>query len=108
MSTTIEKIEELKFRVDSVAETDNGYIIVSFINDNGATLSSLNYKFVQTEDATEKGVAVQPYGLIFVPKDTGSIDMECRINDDAYEETLDMSAVEVGYPFLLTLVDPLQ
>lgn len=54
-------------KVDTVAETEGGYAIaLSF--DDSTSLTPSNYKFTQTDELSEKSVAVQSYGAFIVPK----------------------------------------
>ena len=41
--------------------------------DDAVSLTPSSYKFEQTESLTEKGVAVQPYGALMVPKTNEAI-----------------------------------
>ena len=47
--------------------------------------SPQNYQFVQTEDATEDGIAIQRYGAIIFPDEThNSVVLECVIDGTTY------------------------
>ena len=54
--------------VDSIAESENALAIAIKMASDSASLTPTSYKFEQTEDLTEDGVGVHPYGALLVPK----------------------------------------
>ena len=54
--------------VDSIAESENALAIAIKMASESASLTPTSYKFEQTEDLTEDGVGVHPYGALLVPK----------------------------------------
>ena len=54
--------------VDSIAESENALAIAIKMTSDSASLTPTSYKFEQTEDLTEDGVGVHPYGALLVPK----------------------------------------
>jgi hypothetical protein len=62
------------------------------------SLSPQNYQFVQTEDATEDGIAIQRYGAIIFPDEThNAVVLECVIDGTTYTNaTAIESDAEVG------------
>ena len=54
--------------VDSIAESENALAIAIKMASDTASLTPTSYKFEQTEDLTEDGVGVHPYGALLVPK----------------------------------------
>lgn len=69
---TITPLTEYVFKVASVEKTavdaSHNAIVITLDYQNPASLSlaEQSYEFVQTEDLTEKGIAVQPYGAILL------------------------------------------
>lgn len=69
---TITPLTEYKFNVASVEKTaidashDAFVITLEYQNPASLSLAEQSYEFVQTEDLTELGVAVQPYGAIII------------------------------------------
>lgn len=69
---TITPQTEYAFKVASVEQkaidASHNAIVITLDYQNPATLSlaEQNYEFVQTEELTEAGVAVQPYGAIIM------------------------------------------
>ena len=54
--------------VDSIGESENAIAIAIKMASDSASLTPTSYKFEQTEDLTEDGVGVHPYGALLVPK----------------------------------------
>ena len=71
--------ESLTGIVDTVTSTDEAVMLALSINDGNASLEPRSYKFEQTEDLTEEGVAVQKYGAFIVPKKETPISEEIVI-----------------------------
>ena len=69
---TITPLTEYVFKVASVEQTavdasHNAIVItLEYQNPDTLTLAEQSYEFVQTEDLTEAGIAVQPYGAIIM------------------------------------------
>lgn len=69
---TITPLTEYTFMVASVEQTTVANdkfafaITLEYKNPASLSLAEQSYEFVQTEDLTEKGVAVQPYGAILL------------------------------------------
>ena len=63
-------------------------------------LADRNMVFVQTEALTELGVAVQPYGAIFVPatalNDATAAVVTGKIGDTQYTATVNLKTVAIG------------
>lgn len=68
------------------------------------SFGSQNYQFVQTEDATEDGIAIQRYGAIIFPEETAnSVVLVCVINGTTYTNATPIdSTAEVGYTITLS------
>lgn len=64
------------------------------------SLADHNMVFVQTEDLTELGIAVQPYGAIFVPatalNDATAAVITGKIGDKTYTATVNLKTVATG------------
>lgn len=54
--------------VESVAESENAIALAISLANDTVSLTPQSYKFEQTENLTEAGVAVQPYGALIAPK----------------------------------------
>ncbi len=62
----IEPLTEVTFTVQAVSTGDNATVIVLEPTES-VSLAPQGYNFVQTEDATEKGIAVHKYGAFIIP-----------------------------------------
>lgn len=63
-TTPVISTSDIKFTVDNIDTDANGNITISFAQDEPTGAASANFKFVQTEDFTEGGIGVQPYGAL--------------------------------------------
>lgn len=88
------------YTVEAVDEADFAKVI-TLIPANADTLGDRNMVFMQTQALTEKGVAVQPYGAIFVPSaalegNSTSVSVQAKLGADTYSATVDLASVAVG------------
>lgn len=88
------------YTVEAVDEADFAKVI-TLIPADADTLGDRNMVFVQTQALTEKGVAVQPYGAIFVPSAvlesaSTSVSVQGKLGGDTYSATVDLATVAVG------------
>ena len=88
------------FTVEAVEKADFAKVI-TLIPADADTLGDRNMVFVQTQALTGLGVAVQPYGAIFVPSavlDGGStsVSVQAKLGADTYSATIDLATVAVG------------
>lgn len=88
------------YTVEAVDEADFAKVI-TLIPADADTLGDRNMVFVQTQALTELGVAVQPYGAIFVPSavldgNSTSVSVQGKLGGDTYSATVDLATVAVG------------
>lgn len=79
--------------------SDEGTILTLEADPAAPAIVAGNARFVQTEDLTEAGIAVQPYGMITIPADQASTDIElvAVVDGTTYTATADISAAsDVG------------
>ena len=88
--------------VQTMDKSDAG-LVIALIPDEDASLSSSNFKFVQTEDLTEAGVAVYPYGAFIVPASamTGAsaleeIEVVATLGNDTYTGSIQLVLDDSG------------
>lgn len=91
--------ESLTFVITSVVHSETGYTCVTFGEQFTAGIYNAQYQFIQSEDATEDGIAVQPYGAIFIPDDkmpenSETIDIVLKVGGE--EWTGELGVPEVG------------
>lgn len=89
----------IAYKVSAVDSSDAARVI-TLIPTDVDTLGDRTMLFVQTEALTQLGVAVQPYGAIFVP--AGSLDsvtaavITGKLGNDTYTATVNLKSVAVG------------
>lgn len=74
-------------------------IVLAFNTDtDNASLSPNSVHFVQTEDLTSKGIAVQKYGVVIIPKSTEAKDITivAEIDGTEYNTAIDTTTINVG------------
>lgn len=96
-SATISDLSSIKFTVADKS-VDDVNTVFSLIPEDTATLQYTNYNFVQTEDATENGIAIHKYGAVIMPNtETGGTTLELTINGKTYTAGSDLTpATTVG------------
>lgn len=83
-SATISYLSSIKFTVADKSVNDVNTVF-SLIPTDTATLQYTNYNFVQTEDATENGIAIHKYGAVIMPNtETSGTTLEILINGKSY------------------------
>lgn len=89
----------IAYKVSAVDSSDAARVITLMPTDVD-TLGDRTMQFVQTEALTQLGVAVQPYGAIFVP--AGSLDnvtaavITGKLGNETYTATINLKSVAVG------------
>lgn len=96
-SATISDLSSIKFTVADKSVDDINSVF-SLIPTDTATLQNTNYTFVQTEDATENGIAIHKYGAVIMPNsETGGTTLQVTINGKVYTAGADLTpATTVG------------
>lgn len=104
-TATITNPATIAYTVESVDQTDYAKVI-TLIPANVDTLANTNMLFVQTEDITELGIAVQPYGAIFVPAgaldSATAVELTGKLGADTYTATVNLKTVAVGATVTMT------
>lgn len=72
----IDAPESLAYTVASKDVSSEGQTVINLDLSGSASLAGMNFVFVQTEDATEKGVGVQRYGSILIPSGITTVDID--------------------------------
>ena len=88
----------LEFTVETISKSVNATTFALVQADGQPSLIPTSVKFIETEDAMEKGIAVQGYGAIIVPNDADNIKLTAQIGTTTYETSavVDFSTLEVG------------
>jgi len=82
-TATITPLTSLVFTVADKSADDNNTVL-SLIPTETATLQNTNYNFVQTESATENGIAIHKYGAVIMPNDSEGTTLEIVIGGKTY------------------------
>ena len=97
-SATITNPATINYVVQTIDKSDAG-MVISLVPADVDTLAEQNLKFVQTEDLTENGIAVYPYGAFILPASVlsgaGALDtmgVKATLGSDTYEATLQLIA----------------
>ena len=88
-NATITMPDTLTFDVTDESFSEHACVLSLQISGN-TTLASMNGQFVQTEDATKKGVAVHKYGAVMLPVVNNvapTIDLDYLVNGVTYRYT---------------------
>lgn len=103
-TATINNPATFTYTVATIDKSDAG-MAIALVPSADAALYSTNFKFVQTEDLTEDGVAVYPFGAFMLPASavTGdnalkSIDVEATLGSDTYTASIQLIADLVSDP----------
>lgn len=99
-TASISNPSTLTYKVESVDKNGNAYVIALIPNDTD-TLADTNLLFEQTQAATIRGVAIQPYGGVFIPVDGGlsggAVALVGNLNGDVYDGTLNIASAAGVY-----------
>lgn len=82
-TATITPPTSLAFTVADKSADDNNTVL-SLIPADTTTLQNTNYNFVQTESATENGIAIHKYGAVIMPNDSKGTTLEIVIGGKTY------------------------
>lgn len=98
-SATITAPATVGYKAKNVEVSDYAKV-VTLIPDGATSLADHNMVFVQTEDLTELGIAVQPYGAIFVPASALDDATACvvtgQIGETEYTATVNLKTIAVN------------
>ena len=74
--------------------SDEGTVLTLEADPAAPAIVAGNARFVQTEDLTEAGIAVQPYGMITIPADQAETDIKlvAVVDGTTYTATADINA----------------
>lgn len=102
-SADIEAPATITVEVVNKSTAENGTVIVIEAQEDDATLANSNYKFVQTEDATAKGIAVHKYGAYMFPANAQGTAVVIEVNGIKYtnSSTLLTTTLTVGTTIVL-------
>lgn len=79
--------ESFTVKVSDKSTADNAIVLTLNVQDDTAVLHSTEANFVQTQSATQQGVAVHKYGAVIFPKGTGSFNLGMVVGGESYVST---------------------
>ena len=95
---------EIDATVQSVS-ADGTNTVITVEVDPGVLLVGGDCRFIQTEDNTEDGIAVHPYGAFIVPIAKTTFECQCLINGVAYESATRSGAGTTESPYTYSAAD---
>lgn len=97
-TANIEAPATITVEVVNKSTAENGTVMVIEVQEDAAALANSNYKFVQTDDATTKGIAVHKYGAYMFPANAEGTAVVIELNGIKYtnSSTLLTTTLAVG------------
>lgn len=96
-TATITPPASLTYTVSSIETSDEGQTVIGLmLPETTPGLAAQNFVFVQTEDAIEKLVGVQPYGAILVPSGVESVDIDVTNGITTLSATITLEGLAAG------------
>lgn len=80
--------ETVTVEVTDKSIAENAIVLSLAVADDEAGFASTNANFVQTQSATEQGIAVHKYGAVIFPKGAGSFTLVAKIGGETYSSTV--------------------
>lgn len=67
--------------------SESGTVFTLEVDDDEASLAPANVSFIQTQDATTKGIAIHKYGAVIFPKTATTTTLQLELNGTVYTAT---------------------
>lgn len=90
-TATITPPESVTVEISSKDIADVGTVFALEVQEDNATLQNGFYEFVQTEDATTKGIAIQKYGAVTFPVGQTTTKLQMIYGGVAYTATTELT-----------------
>ena len=90
-TTTITAPESVTVEISSKDIADVGTVFALEVQEDNATLQNGFYEFVQTKDATTKGIAIQKYGAVTFPVGQTTTKLQMIYGGVAYTATTELT-----------------
>lgn len=90
-TATITAPESVTVKISSKDIADVGTVFALEVQEDNATLQNGFYEFVQTEDATTKGIAIQKYGAVTFPVGQKTTKLQMIYGGVAYTATTELT-----------------
>lgn len=79
--------ETFTVEVSDKSMAENAIVLTLNVQDDDAVLHSTEANFVQTQSATEGGIAVHKYGAVIFPNGAGSFNLVMEVDGETYTST---------------------
>ena len=79
--------ETFTVEVSDKSVAENAIVLTLNVQDDDAVMHSTEANFVQTQSATEAGIAVHKYGAVIFPNGDGSFNLVMTVNGETYTST---------------------
>ena len=104
-TANIDAPDSLTYTVASKDVSSEGQTVINLDLSGAASLAGMNFVFVQTEDATEKGVGVQRYGSILIPSGVTTVDLDVTDGTTTLSGTVTTAAYDDDYGNYIVITD---
>ena len=102
-TANVEMPETFTVEVSDKSVAENAIVLTLNVQDDDAKLHSTEANFVQTQSATEQGIAVHKYGAVIFPNGAGSFKLVMDIKGETYTSETDCTgAVVPGNTFVMS------
>ena len=103
---TLTPPESLTAKITDKSVGENATAFSLVIDDSTPGVEPTEVQFIQTEGATEAGIAIHRYGAVLFPGSTGTTTLQVSLNGNTYTATAAITpAAVVGAEFTLALDD---
>ena len=104
-SASIAPPASVDFTIQS-KDVDGTSVVLTLVPTDEATLSGMNYTFVQTSDNVEAGIAVHRYGAVIIPASVETdVTLNFKIGDKTYTGDVNGSTDTAGTEITFTVVE---
>lgn len=76
--------DEITVEIASKSTAENATVFTLTVEIDEPTLTAGNVKFIQTQDAVEKGIAIHPYGAVIFPASATTTTLQIDVNGTVY------------------------
>lgn len=86
--------EKINMEIASKSIGENATVFTLTLENDEPLLHGGNIELIQNSDATEKGIAIHPYGAVIFPTDEASVNLEMRVGGVVYKATTALTTAD--------------
>lgn len=86
--------EEISVEIASKSMAENATVFTLTVETDTPALVGTEAKFIQTQDATEKGIAIHPYGAVIFPSNQTTTTLQLEVNGVMYTATTALTTAD--------------